>query len=127
MKALICYFTKSGRTKKMAQAIASSLTKYEISYYPVEFVGNLKNLIELERGDLSKIEKKLQTLNAKNFDLLLFGMPTYGSKPPKAFDEIINRITNLNGKRVAVFSTALGSGKPTIKCMKDLLEKKKQK
>ena len=37
-------------------------------------------------------------------------MPTYGAHPPKIFDEILDRMGNLSGKKTVVFTTARFSG-----------------
>ncbi|MFW9924157.1 MAG: flavodoxin family protein [Candidatus Thorarchaeota archaeon] len=124
MKALINYFTWKGRTKKIAEAIAGSLTNYEVSFYPIEFSGGLRKLVKLSQGEFSRVEKDLQVLDAKDFDLILIGMPTYGSKPPMVFEEIINRMSNLSESEVVIFTTAFASGEATIQVMKSFLDTK---
>jgi flavodoxin len=128
MKALIVYYTMRGRTKKAAKAIASSLTKYEVDFFPVEltgrFIEKIKMFDKFENKDFSAIESELSSLDAADYDLILFGMPTYGNKPPGTFDEIINRIANLNGKKVIVFTTARFTGKGTLQYMKEKIEAK---
>lgn len=128
MKALITYFTMSGRTKKTAEAIASALKNYDISYFPMElkgkFIEKIKQLDKFENNDFSAIETGLDTLNAANYDLIIIGMPTYGDKPPKAFEEVIDRMKNFSGKRVIVFNTARFSGKKSLDYMKTKVEEK---
>lgn len=126
MKTLIAYFTMGGRTKKTAEAIASTLTNYEVSYFPVEltgkFVEKLKILDKFENKDFSVIETELNSLNAASYDLFIFGMPTYGNFPPKAFDEILARMGNLSGKRAIVFNTARFTGGKALDYMKKNVE-----
>lgn len=126
MKTLITYFTMGGRTKKAAEAIASALTNYDVSYFPVEltgkFIEKLKILDKFEKNDFSAIETELNTLDVASYDLIIFGMPTYGSKPPKAFDEIVARMGNLSGKRAVVFTTARFSGGKARDYMKAKVE-----
>ena len=128
MKALITYFTMSGRTKKTAEAIASALKNYDISYFPMElkgkFIEKIKQLDKFEINDFSAIETGLDTLDAANYDLIIIGMPTYGDKPPKAFEEVIDRMKNFSGKRVIVFNTARFSGKKSLDYMKTKVEEK---
>jgi flavodoxin len=128
MKALITYFTMSGRTKKTAEAIASALKNYDISYFPMElkgkFIEKIKQLDKFENNDFSAIETGLDTLDAANYDLIIIGMPTYGDKPPKAFEEVIDRMKNFSGKRVIVFNTARFSGKKSLDYMKTKVEEK---
>ena len=126
MKALIAYFTMGGRTKKTAEAIASALTNYEVSYFPVELTGKfivkLKMLDKFENKDFSMIETELNILDAASYDLIIFGMPTYGNKPPQIFDEIVARMRNLSGKRAIVFNTARFTGGKTRDYMKAKVE-----
>ena len=126
MKTLVIYFTMGGRTKKTAEAISSALTNYEVSYFPMELKGKLKEKIKqldkFEHNDFSAIESGLNSLDAANYDLIIIGMPTYGDKPPKAFDEVITRMKNFNGKRVIVFNTARFTGKKSLDYMKVKVE-----
>jgi flavodoxin len=128
MKALIIYYTMRGRTKKAAKAIASALTKYEVDFFPVEltgrFIEKIKQFDKFENNDFSAIESELSTLDAANYDLILFGMPTYGNKPPNTFNEIINRLVNLDGKKTIVFTTSRFTGKGTLQYMKEKIEAK---
>ncbi|NVM37743.1 MAG: hypothetical protein HWN81_19280 [Candidatus Lokiarchaeota archaeon] len=126
MKVLIIYFTMGGRTKKTAEAIASTLSNYEVSYFPIEltgkFIEKIKMLDKFENKDFSIIETELNTLDASSYDLIIFGMPTYGDKPPKAFDEILARMGNLNGKKTVVFNTARFTGGKALEYMKTKVE-----
>lgn len=93
MKASIIYFTTLGRTKKTAEAIGSAMTKYEVDYFPFILTGpfGLKVSIQTQhdKGDFSTITKILSNLEKidPKSDLFIFGMPTYGNKPPSAFYE----------------------------------------
>jgi len=126
MKALVVYYTMGGRTKKTARAIAGALTNYEVTYFPVEltgkFIERIKQFDKFEKGDFSAIEPGLSNLDAAEYDLIVFGMPTYGSNPPGTFNEIIKRMANLNGKKVAIFTTARFSGKKALEFMKEKIE-----
>lgn len=126
MKTLITYFTMGGRTKKTAEAIASALTNYEVSYFPIEltgkFIEKLKILDKFEKKDFSSIETELNTLDAASYDLIIFGMPTYGNFPPKVFDEIIYRMGNISEKRVIIFNTARFTGGKALDYMKTKVE-----
>jgi flavodoxin len=126
MKTLIIYFTMSGRTKKTAEAIGSVLTNYEVSYFPMElkgkFIEKIKKLDKFENNDFSAIETGLNNLDAAIYDLIIIGMPTYGDKPPKAFDEIIRRLKKFNGKKALVFNTVRFTGKKCLDYMKAKVE-----
>lgn len=126
MKALITYFTMGGRTKRAAKAIASSLTKFEVDFFGIECKGNfierIKMLDKFEKNDFSAIEEGLSKLDATNYDLIVFGMPTYGSETPNALNELINRMKNLRGKRVAAYATARFSGGKALAFMCSKIE-----
>ncbi len=126
MKALIIYYTMGGRTKRTALAIGAELANYELTYFPVElkgrFIEKIKQFDRLEKGDFSELEPGLSNLDAAGYDLVLFGMPTYGSKPPGTFNEIIKRIANLNGKKVVIYTTARFSGGKALEFMKEQIE-----
>ena len=126
MKILIAYFTMSGRTKKTAEAIASALTNHDVSYFPLEltgkFIEKIKKLDKFENDDFSEFGTELDSLDASSYDLVLIGMPTYGDKPPKAFEKILDKMKNLDGKRAIVFNTARFSGKKSLDYMKEKVE-----
>lgn len=126
MKILIAYFTMGGRTKKTAEAIASALVTHEVSFFPIEIIGKfiekIKMLEKFQNKDFSTIETELNTLNAVSYDLIMVGMPTYGNFPPKAFEEILERIGNLSGKKAIVFNTARFSGGKALEYMKTKVE-----
>lgn len=128
MKALIIYFTMGGRTKKTGKAIASALTNYDVSYIPIELTGSLTEKIKLldkfQNGDFSDIEADFYSLDVLEYDLIIFGMPTYGNFPPKVFDEIIAKIKNLGGKKVVVYNTARLTGGKSLEYMKEKVEEK---
>ena len=94
----------------MAEAIASNLAKYEVPFFPFElkgsFVGKIKLLDEFENGNYSSFEGDFSILDAEPYDLIIIGMPTYGSEPPKTFYELTKRMNDLSGKRVALFGTS---------------------
>ncbi|MFX1358091.1 MAG: flavodoxin family protein [Promethearchaeota archaeon] len=126
MKVLIIYFTMGGRTKKTAESIASALTNYDVSYFPIELTGKLREKIKMldkfENKDFSMIDANLNILDVLEYDLIMFGMPTYGNFPPKIYDEILSRAKNLRGKKVIVFNTARFTGGKTIDYMKEKAE-----
>ena len=127
MKALVVYYSMAGRTKKTALAIASELSKYEVTFVGIKLPGNFFQRIQVfddfEKGNFSLIEEELNSLDAASFDLVFFGMPTYGNKPPGTFEEIMKRMKNFNGKKVVIFTTARFSGKGTLEYMKERIEK----
>lgn len=119
MKALIIYFTALGKTKKTAETIGKTLTNYQVDYFGFELSGifgqKVGIITQLEKGDFSSQKEKLSKLEQMNqdYDLFIFGMPTYGNKPPGIYKEIIERV-NIEGKPVAYFGTCAGNGYVTM-------------
>ncbi|MFX1281084.1 MAG: flavodoxin family protein [Promethearchaeota archaeon] len=126
MKTLIIYFTMGGRTKKTAETIAGVLTNYEVSYFPIELTGKFREKIKMldkfENKDFAIIEADLNNLDAQPYDLIIFGMPTYGNFPPKIFDEIVVKMKKISGKRIIVFNTARFTGGKALDYMKAKVE-----
>jgi flavodoxin len=126
MKALITYFTMGGRTKRAAKAIASSLTNFEVDFFGIECEGNfierIKMLDKFEKDDFSVVEEGLNKLDAADYDLIIFGMPTYGGQTPNALNELLKRMQNLSGKRVATYTTARFSGRKALDYMNNKVE-----
>ena len=126
MKTLIAYYTRTGRTKKTAKAIASALKNHEVSFFPVELTGKyvekIKQMDKFQNYDFSAIESELSALDAADYDLIMIGMPTYGNFPPKVFDEILVRMKNFKEKKVIVFNTARFTGGKSLDYMKEKVE-----
>jgi flavodoxin len=129
MKALITYYTMTNRTKKVAETIAKSLSGYEVTFAPFtldakKFIDKIKQLDKVEHDDFSKFEDQLANLDAKDYDLVIFGSPNYGNVAPKTIKEIIMRIKNISGKKVAVFITGRFNGDNALLEMRKSLEQK---
>lgn len=117
-----------GRTKEVAETIADALSNHEVNFASFELTGGkiekLKELDKFENDDYSLFEDTLNSLNAEPYELILMGMPTYGNRPPVIFEEIMERLKNLDGKEVVVFSTSRITGDGTIEYMKEKVEEK---
>jgi flavodoxin len=131
MKVLIIYFSTGGRTKKMANIIGKTLETQEVYFFSIELSGSffsrLKTVKRIQKNDFSAIEDQLDSLSdleVMKFDLLIVGMPTYDSAPPKVFDEILSRSGDLSGKKAVVFSTARFTGKEARDYLAEKLEAK---
>jgi len=79
MKIEIVYYSKTGNTKKVADAMASTLG--------IE----AKNL----KGDVV----------IKDFDMIFLGSGVYGNKPSKKLVEFIDFLRDVRGKKAAIFGT----------------------
>jgi len=101
MKACVVYFSRTGNTKRLAQAIA------EIVKAPI---------FDIASTQPSSIE---------NFDLLILGTPVEGSSPAKETAAFIGSMLEVKGKKAILFCTnrLFGSGR-TMKIMEKMLDEK---
>ena len=99
-KALVVYYSRSGNTKKMAEAIAKGIEKEGVEV-------DLKEVKDVNAEELLKYEG------------IVIGSPTYyGSMAyqiKKLFDESVEFHGSLDGKVAAAFSSAanIGGGNET--------------
>jgi flavodoxin len=100
MRVEVLYYSRSGNTKKVADAIASVF------------------------GVKAKDVKSEFVL--KDFDLLFLGSGVYARKLGDGLMNFVKMIDDVRGKKVAVFGTYAGNSRP-IKELKPLLEEKGMK
>jgi flavodoxin len=81
MNSVVVYFSRTGNTKKLAQAIA------ETTQAP---------LFEVSQADPAKIG---------SFDLLIFGTPVEGASPTKEAMAYIANLPVTTGKKAILFTT----------------------
>ncbi len=81
MKACVVYFSRTGNTKRLAQAIA--------------------NLVKAPLYDLSTTDSS----KTADFDLLIFGTPVEGASPTKEAMAYIANMPIVQGKKVVLFCT----------------------
>ncbi|MBN1357891.1 NAD(P)H-dependent oxidoreductase [Candidatus Bathyarchaeota archaeon] len=111
MKTLVVYYSRTGKTKFVAEKVATAL-KADIE----EVVdmknrngrfGFLKSGYDATRGNETEIK---ETQNSpSNFDLVVIGTPVWNSRPASAISTYLKR-NNFAGKKVAVFCTNEGMG-----------------
>jgi len=99
MKTCVVYFSRTGNTKRLAQAIA------DIAKAPI---------FDMAATQPSAIE---------DFDLLIIGAPVEGSSPAKEASAFIERLPKVESKKAILFCTNLffGSGR-TLKIMEKKLD-----
>jgi NAD(P)H dehydrogenase (quinone) len=95
MKILVGYYSKTGNTKKMAEAIAKGIKKEGI---------------EVDLRDVNKIKPD----DLLNYEALIFGSPTYygimAAELKKLLDESVAYHGKLSGKIGGAFTSAGGIG-----------------
>ncbi len=100
MKILVGYYSRTGNTKKMAEAIVRGLKK------------------ESDAVDLKEV-KEISPDELLNYDVLIFGTPTYygtmSAELKKLFDESVKHHGKLAGKLGGAFTSSgmIGGGGET--------------
>ena len=100
MKTCVLYFSRTGNTKRLAEAI-SDLAKAPI--------------FDIASSEPSVVE---------NYDMLILGTPVEGFRPAKETMEIVERLPKTEGKKAILFCThALWKGS-TFKVLEKELSRK---
>jgi flavodoxin len=100
MKACVIYFSRTGNTKSMAEAISDS--------------------IKAEVFDIASCEPAI----IEKFDMLILGTPVEGFRPTKEISAVIERIPKAEGKKAIVFCTYARWKARTLKTMTNQLAKR---
>lgn len=128
MKALVVYYSKTGKTKLVAEAIANSLNVNDIR--KIEEVGKrkTKGIYKLvagwsaRKGECSKI--KPLDFDVSDYDLIFLGTPVWALRPTPAVNAFISK-TNFKNKKAVAFVTMGGfGGESAIKLMREKIEAK---
>jgi flavodoxin len=99
MKSLVVYFSKGGKTRKVAEAIAQELSCQAID-----------------------VKKKIPDISAVN--LLVVGSGNYGGKPGKELQEFLENLQSPSKINIAFFATSGGPEPKCIKVMQEIVESK---
>lgn len=99
MKFLVVYFSRGGKTKKVAEAIAQEL-------------------------ECTAIDVKKGTPDVSGVDLLVVGSGNYGGKPHDTIQKFIDNLQPNGNSKAAVFATSGGPEPKCIPIMEDALERK---
>jgi NAD(P)H dehydrogenase (quinone) len=94
-KVLVCYYSQTGNTEKMAQTIAKTMEEQDFA-------------VDLKRAEETKVDKLL------DYDCIILGSPTYYGTMAwpikKLLDESIKLHGQLKGKVGGAFSSAANVG-----------------
>jgi flavodoxin len=101
MKSCVLYFSRTGNTKRLAEAIA--------------------DMIKASLFDIASSEPSI----VENYDLLLIGTPVEGASPAKEARAFVRSLPNADGKEVILFCThRIFGNKRTLKALKKELDGK---
>jgi flavodoxin len=99
MEFLVVYFSRGGKTGKIAEAIADELGCKSVD-------------IKKERPDLSEA------------DMLIVGSGNYGGKPGKELEEFLDKLQPVNNRKAAIFVTSGGPEPKSLEIIQKFLETK---
>ena len=111
MKTLVVYYSRTGKTKSVAEKVAAELEA------EIEEIVDLKNRngrfgflkagYDATRGNKTKIK---ETKNSpSDYNLIVIGTPVWNSRPASAISTYLQN-NSFSGKNVAIFCTNEGMG-----------------
>jgi flavodoxin len=111
MKSLVVYYSRTGKTRFVAEKVASELKAdieevVDLKSRSGRF-GFLKAGYDATRGNETEIGKTQKS--PSDFDLIVVGTPVWNSRPASAISTYLKR-NDFAGKKVAVFCTNEGMG-----------------
>ncbi len=104
MKAVLCYVSKYGNTRLLAETIAEEMRRLG---------GFETTVLELRR---------IRVEDLANYDMVLIGGPTHFGRPTRRVTKFIETLAErkVSGKSVAVFDTYLGTDfEKSVKIMEE--------
>ncbi|MFA5363741.1 MAG: flavodoxin domain-containing protein [Candidatus Bathyarchaeia archaeon] len=99
MDFLVVYFSRGGKTKKVAEAITKEL-------------------------GCEAIDANKKTPDISGVDLLIVGSGNYGSKPGEPIQKFLENIQPTSNQKAAVFATTGGPDPKCVTIMKETLQTK---
>lgn len=114
-KKLVCYFSASGNTRRVAEKISSAVNGDIFEIEPKEKYTD-KDLDWTDKQSRSSIEMnknikpeiKNQISNLEEYNSIIIGFPVWWYKEPTIIDKFLDE-NNMNGKKIYVFVTSGGS------------------
>jgi flavodoxin len=123
MKSLVVYYTRTGKTKFVAETIASELgadieeiVDLKKRSGPVGWIMSGKDASRKSQTEIAQTTKQPQ-----DYDLIIIGTPIWAWSPTPAVRTYIQK-NSLAGKKVALFYTSDGDIKQAAQKTKDLLK-----
>jgi len=111
MKICIIYHSETGNTRHVAQYIASVITDSRLVEVNDRAQHSaLTRFLMQCKGARSEDKTTIEPsrVDAKDYDLLVFGSPVWAFKPTPAIHTIIDALTNCEKKRAVAFVTCGG-------------------
>ncbi len=128
-KALLLFYSKTGRTRKVISVVGEALgDKYDVKLVEVRpkvEIGFFKGASMAKKGETVEIEEL--KVNPTDYDLIVLGTPVWNGRPPPPINTVIRTISDLSGRRVAVMVTCAFSAGETVGRIVDWVKSNKGK
>ncbi len=123
MKSLVVYYTRTGKTKFVAQEIAAQLgAEIEEIVDQKKRGGKIGWIMAGKDASRKSLTEIAQTTKApQDYDIIVIGTPIWAWSPTPAVRTYIKQ-NKLSGKRVALFYTSDGDIKQADQKTKELLQ-----
>ena len=111
MKTLVLYYSRSGNTRAIAEAVAAAL---QADLEELKGTGDYSGVLGFARAGRDVLAKRHGTLpplqhKPAEYDLIVVGQPVWAARPVPAVSALLST-ANLAGKKVALFVTFDGGG-----------------
>ncbi|MDD5431596.1 MAG: NAD(P)H-dependent oxidoreductase [Candidatus Omnitrophica bacterium] len=119
MKSAIVYYSYSGNTRKVAEALAMYLLQFgSVEQIELKAPDESKSFLGQCKRAFSHTKAKLEETNydLSGYDLICFGSPVWAFGPAPAINTYLAKCTGVENKQVVIFTT-YGSGAGKQRCM----------
>jgi flavodoxin len=125
MKALVVYYSRTGKTHAAAKGIAFALHADLIKLEEIKRRDGIFSFIQCGFEAITRFESELKPmdLSLKGYDTVFLGTPTWAGLPVPALNAYIANV-DLNKKKVFIFSTGVSSGNRILDLVRDRIEEK---
>ncbi len=124
MKSAVVYFSNSGVTKQIANAISFKFDSDIYAVEPKEAYGSFFSAVfklGREKTKKKKMVPKTKMADYSKYDIIFLGFPVWAGTMPE-FLQLYVKKARWQGKRVIPFVTAAGTGKDSaLACVEKLL------
>ncbi|MFH1061466.1 MAG: NAD(P)H-dependent oxidoreductase [Candidatus Omnitrophota bacterium] len=129
-KAIVIYYSYSGRTKQAAEYLKTKITRqFQTNMIELKPLDESKFFLKQCVRAFRKIPANLNPdlpFDLKDYDLIALGTPVWAFGMAPALRAYIDKCTGLIGKKVILFAT-YGSGVGKDKCVQEMVEIVKDK
>jgi hypothetical protein len=127
MKALVVYFSITGRTKRVAEIISAQLNNYTVDLEGITFTGTRRDLVNgtvdsIAAGNWVNLNAKDVIFDFTPYDLVCIGIPVHGGAPAVAFNAYMKKCKGISGKKVCTFVTCRFTPWKSLLLMREKLE-----